>query len=141
MSFKLNGSIVSHKKDGGAWGLDDLKSIGIWENSELISGLCPDGALTNIATQFENTNKSFPDKPKPMTFSWEPSKANKMIFHNSVLKNWTFYMGVGVLRELEDNRFNFWKLSFDEISLIKTSKKGKIERVICSYKKFRFEPT
>ena len=49
-------------------------------------------------------------------------------------------MRAGVIKELKDNRFNMWTLTFDEVKLVKTSKKGNIERVTLSYKKFRFEP-
>ena len=140
MSFKLGAYILNQKKGGGSWALDDLKSIGIWEGSELISGVCPDGALTGVVTAFENTAKAYPDKPKPMTFTWQPPKEDKMLFHTSKLKNATFQMRAGVIKELKDNRFNMWTLTFDEVKLVKTSKKGNIERVTLSYKKFRFEP-
>ena len=140
MSFKLNAYVLNLKKGGGSWALDDLKSIGVWEGSELISGLCPDGALTDIVTQFENTTKAYPNKQKPLTFTWEPPKEDKMLFHTSTLKNGTFHLRAGVIKELKDNRFNMWTLTFDEVKLTNTSKKGKIERVNLSYKNFRFEP-
>ena len=59
MSFKLGAYILNLKKGGGSWALDDLKSIGIWEGSEIISGVCPEGALTGIVTEFENTVVGF----------------------------------------------------------------------------------
>ena len=33
-----------------------------------------------------------------------------------------------------------WTLTFDELKLVKTSKKGNIERITFIYKKFCFEP-
>ncbi|MEW6129652.1 MAG: hypothetical protein AB1757_21610 [Acidobacteriota bacterium] len=135
MSFKLDAYVLNQKKGGGSWVVDELHSIGVWEGQELKnSGDCPDGTFTGVTSQFENTTKAKPDKPKPLTFSWKPTSKEKTLFQSS-LKNAQFHMRVGVQKNGTENR---WTLSFNQVKIIKISKKQNIERIDASYVDFNY---
>ena len=139
MGFELNGYFLNLKKGGGSWVIDELKSVGVWVGeAELTnSETCPEGIFTKITTQFKNQTKANPEKPKPMTFSWEPTKELKMLFQ-STLRNAKFHIRMGVTQR---NSSNFWTLTFDEVKLVKApSKKGKIERIEATFKTFYPHP-
>lgn len=139
MGFELNGYFLNLKKGGGSWAIDELKSVGVWAGEAELTNSenCPEGIFTKITTQFKNQTKANPDKPKPMTFSWEPTKEDKMLFH-STLRTAKFHIRMGVKQR---NGSNFWTLTFDEVKLVKApSKKGKIERIEATFKNYYSHP-
>ncbi len=87
MSFNLEVYVLNLKKGGGSWMLYDIQSVGLWDGKEITNAKdCPSGIITDISTQFEQMTKAKPDKPKPMTITWEPSKENKLLFASTLRK-------------------------------------------------------
>lgn len=132
MGFELDGYFLNLKKGGGSWEIKELKSVGVWIGEAEItnSETCPEGILTKVVTQFKNMTKSKPDKPKPMTFSWEPTKELRSLFQSNLRKA-KFEIRMGVKQR---NSSNFWSLTFSGVQLSKApSKKGKVERIEATF--------
>lgn len=140
MAFELSAYVINQKKGGGSWVIEELESVGVWTGQELSnSGDCPDGTYTGITTQFDNQQKANPDKPKPMTFTWDltkgDNKKNKNLFQ-SILRNATFHIRMGVKQ-----KENYWTLTFDGVKVIKNpSKKRNIERIEATFVSYHSHP-